>query len=350
MNTAGTSESVNYLRPASAVELFPRLVAPREGSEEETSVPANVCPLLRTRNAGMAAILTSARRAALVPATLLLIGESGTGKRTLARQVHDWSPWHNRRFIPVDCARISEALVAAETVEVVTRLLTGTSASDGAGGHGDQPGTIFLENIADLAFEAQAKLLDFADAQRLNPVSGGNQKSWPRIIAASNSDLASEVLAKKFRADLFYRINVVSLRIPPLRERPEDILPLAQSVLREEAIRYGRPNLEFSAGARFAIQHRPWLGNALELSSVVESAVVLSADDLIKADDLPELSARYAPATAPAGAEPAAKLCVVERNHIAHVLGSGVTTAQAAEILGVSASTLARKRKQYNLC
>jgi len=349
MDTATTSESVNHLRAASAVELVPRLVAPREVSEEETPVLANVRPLLRTRNAGMTAILRSARRAALVPATILLIGESGAGKRTLARQIHDWSQGHDRRFIPVDCARISETLVAAETVEAVTVLLTGTGTSDRTDGHGDRPGTFFLENIADLGLEAQAKLLDFADAQRLNPVSGETDKSRIRIIAASNSDLASEVLAKKFRADLFYRINVVSLRIPPLRERPQDILPFAESVLREQAIRYERPNLQFSPGARFAIQHRPWLGNALELSSVVESAVILSASDLIKAEDIPELSARYAPA-ATAVAEPAAKLCELERNHIAHVLASGVTAEEAAEILGVSCSTLARKRKRYNLC
>ena len=351
METASTSESVTYLRPASTAELIPRLAALKEVSEPETLGLANVRPLLRTRNARMMAILRSARRAALVPATILLIGESGAGKRLLARQIHDWSPSHGRRFIPIDCARISESLVAAETVEAVTALLTGTGTSDCTNGHGDQPGTIFLENIADLEFEAQARLLDFADAQRLSPVSGRADKGRIRIIAASNGDLASEVLARKFRADLFYRINVVSLRIPPLRERPEDILPLAESALREEAIRYGRPHLQFSAGARFALQHRPWLGNGLELSSVVESAVILSANDLIKADDIPELSARYAPAAAAtAAAEPAAKLCEVERNHIAHVLASGVTAAEAAEILGLSASTLARKRKRYNLC
>ena len=348
MDTATASESVNDLRPTSAVELLSRLVAPRVVSEEDTAALANVRPLLRTRNAVMTAILRSARRAARVPATVLLIGESGTGKQLLARQIHEWSPSRDRRFFPVDCTGISEALMAAETVEAQTALLTGTGAGDCTNGHGGPPGTIFLENVAELDLEAQAKLLNFADAERLTAVSGRNGKSWTRIIAASNRDLVSAVGARKFRADLFYRINVVSLRIPALRERPEDILPLAESVLREEAIRYGRRDLQFSAGARFALQHRPWLGNALELSSVVESAVILSANDLISADDIPELSDRYAPA-ATAAAEPAAKLGEVERNHIARVLASGVTAAKAAEILGVSASTLARKRKRYNL-
>jgi two-component system, NtrC family, response regulator AlgB len=350
MDTASTGYSVDHLLPASAVEVLPDFEDQSEvASQEEIPAAADVRPLLLTRNPRMTAILQSAGRAALVPATILLIGESGAGKRLLARQIHDWSPCHRRRFVPVDCARISQALVEAETLEVVTELLTGTGA-DTTNGHECAPGTIFLENIADLEFEAQAKLLDFAGAQRLNRLSRKSDKSWTRIIAASNRDLASEVAATKFRADLFYRINVVSLRIPPLRERPEDVLRLAESVLREEAIRYGRPNLQFSPGAEFAIQHRPWLGNVPELASVIESAVILSEEDLIGADDIPELSAWYAPAApAPVGA-PVRKLCEVERDYIAQILASGVSAQEAAEMLGISSSTLCRKRKRHKLC
>jgi two-component system, NtrC family, response regulator AlgB len=349
MGTAISSESIDHLHRTSALASLPHLPDPREVPSEEIPAHASVCPLLRTRNPQMTATMRSARRAALVPATILLIGENGAGKRLLARQIHDWSPSHNRRFVSVDCARISQALVEAETLEGVTRLLTGSGASDNRNGHYQRPGTIFLENIADLQIEAQPKLLDFADAQRLNRLSKKSDQSWTRIIAASNSDLASEVLARKFRADLFYRINVVSLRILPLRERSEDILPLAESVLREEAIRYARPTLQFSAGARFAIQHRAWLGNAPELASVVERAVILSADGLIEADNILEFSGWYTPAVpANAGAQ-ARKLCEVERNHIAQILASGVSAEEAAEILGISSSTLGRKRKRYNL-
>jgi two-component system, NtrC family, response regulator AlgB len=350
MGTAISIESIDHLRRTLTPELLPRLEDATEVSSEETPAHANVCLLLRTRNPMMTAILQSARRAAVVPATILLIGENGAGKRLLARQIHNWSPSHNRRFVSVDCARISEALVEAETPEVVTRLLTGNGDSDSRNGHYERPGTIFLENIADLQIEAQPKLLNFAEAQRLNRRSKKSDQGWTRIVAASNRDLISDVMAKKFRADLFYRINVVSLQIPPLRDRPEDVLPFAESVLREEGARYGRPNLQFSAGAQFAIQHRSWLGNAPELASVIESAVILSADDLIKAEDLPELNAWHARTTPAAGDEPARKLCEVERNYIARVLASGVSVQEAAEILGISSATLGRKRKRYNLC
>jgi two-component system, NtrC family, response regulator AlgB len=349
MGTAISSETIDHLRRTSAVESLPIPADPSGVSYDESVASAHVCPLLRTRNPRMTAILQASRRAALVPATVLLIGENGSGKRLLARQIHDWSPGQRRRFTEVDCARISHALVEAETLEVVTRLLTGIGA-DRANGHCSRPGTIFLENLADLELEAQARLLDFAEAQRLNRLSGKSAKGWTRIIAGSNKDLAAEVLTRKFRADLFYRINVVSLRIPALRERPEDILPLAESVLREEARRYGRPNLHFSSGAQFAILHRPWPGNAPELASAIESAVIMSAGDLIGADDIPELGAWHA-AAAPANAGvPARKLQEVERSYIAQILASGVSVQEAAEILGISSSTLCRKRKRYNLC
>jgi two-component system, NtrC family, response regulator AlgB len=350
MDTASTSDSLDHLYSASAVEPLPDFAAPGEVLQEETPLLADVPPLLRTRNPRMAATMQSAKRAALVPATILLIGENGAGKRLLAHQIHNWSPCHIRRFVGVDCARISGRLVEAETLQVVTRVLTGHDASDNMNGYYERPGTIFLENIADLELAAQAKLLEFADAQRLNRLSKKSGKGWTRIIAASNSDLASAVLTRKFRADLFYRINVVSLRIPALRERPEDILPLAESVLREEATRYGRRRLQFSVGAQFAIQHRPWLANAPELASAIESAAVLSADNLIKADDIPEVSAWYSPPAPAHASAPSQKLCEVERNHIAKVLASGVSAEQAAEILGISSSTLCRKRKRYDLC
>jgi NtrC-family two-component system response regulator AlgB len=351
MDTASTSDSLDHQFSASAVEPLPDFAVADEVLQEETPLLADVPPLLRTRNARMTAAMQSAKRAALVPATVLLIGENGAGKRLLARQIHKWSPCHTRRFVGVDCARISGRLAEAETLEVVTKVLTGHDAGDiRTNGHYERPGTIFLENIAELELAAQAKVLDFADAQRLNRLSKKSDKGWTRIIAASNSDLASAVLIRKFRADLFYRINVVSLRIPALRERPEDILPLAESVLREQATRYGRRELQFSTGAQFAIQHRPWLANAPELASAIESAAVLSADDLIKAEDIPEVSNWYSPAALANAGAPSQKLCEVERNHIARILASGVSAEEAAEILGISSSTLCRKRKRYDLC
>jgi two-component system, NtrC family, response regulator AlgB len=350
MDTASASDSLDHQFSASAVEPLPDFAAPGEVLEEETPLLADVPPLLRTRNPRMTATMQSAKRAALVPATVLLIGENGAGKRLLARQIHNWCPSNTRRFVGVDCARISGRLVEAETLEIVTRVLTGHDTDDNTNGYHQRPGTIFLENIADLELGAQAKLLDFVDAQRVNRLSKKSGKGWTKIIAASNNDLASAVLTRKFRADLFYRINVVSLRIPALRERPEDILRLAESMLRQEATRYGRRRLQFSAGAQFAIQHRPWLANAPELASAIESAAVLSADDLIKADDIPEVSAWYSSATPANASAPAQKLCEVERNHIAKILASGVSAEEAAEILGISSSTLCRKRKRYDLC
>jgi DNA-binding NtrC family response regulator len=305
--------------------------------------------LLRTRNARMTAILKSAKRVAPTSATVLLIGESGVGKRLLARQIHQWSLRRDRPLIVIDCASISKNLIKAESLELVSALLTGMAATDGTHTHADEPGTVFLDNVSDLEFEAQAKLLDFVDAQRLGGVSGNWGGSGTRIIASSRSELASEVQAKKFRADFFYRISVIPLRIPPLRQRPEDIFSIAKSLLRDEAVRYGRPHLQFSSEARLAIRHRSWLGNALELSSVIESAVVLCGNDLITRDDISKSNGFYVRSDAPTAApQIAATLRDVERNRIAAVLSSGVTAEEAANILGISSSTLYRRRKEYS--
>jgi two-component system, NtrC family, response regulator AlgB len=351
MATAGTSENINYIRTPSPVGVLSRFVARSEASEEDHPMREKLRPLLNSRNPRMIAILESAKRAASAPATILLMGESGVGKRLLARQIHDWSPCRERRFASVDCARISESLVEAETPEQVAKILNGTGTGDHDESDGDRPGTIFLDNIAELVFDAQTKLLHFVAAMRLNSVTFDPCSDWTRIIAASDIDLASEVQAKKFRSDLFYRINVVSLRLPSLRERPQDLLPFAEAILREEAIRYRRPSLQFSAEARFAIQHRGWLGNSLELCSVIESAAILCSNDLIKVEDLPKLNTTYANVAVPGAATPPAprKLRDVERNHIADILASGVTAEEAANILGISSSTLCRKRKRYNL-
>ena len=165
MDTASTSDSLDHQFSASAVEPLPDFAVADEVLQEETPLLADVPPLLRTRNARMNAAMQSAKRAALVPATVLLIGENGAGKRLLARQIHKWSPCHTRRFVGVDCARISGRLGEAETLEVVTKVLTGHDAGDRTNGHYERPGTIFLENIAELELAAQAKGVDAAESQ-----------------------------------------------------------------------------------------------------------------------------------------------------------------------------------------
>jgi DNA-binding NtrC family response regulator len=350
MTKAGTNSKTNFLPCTSVAQTMRRRLAIKDRWAEKTDPPAYVPALLRTRNVRMAGVLKAAKLAAATSASVLLLGEIGVGKRLLARQIHDWSPNHHLPFVEVDCANILQSVPKTDAPEVLARLITGKASSGAGDQHSVGAGTVFLDNIADLDIEAQAKLSALVDAKRLGIGSGLFAEQSARIVAASTRDLGSEVLAKRFRADLFYRINMVSLRMPPLRERPEDILPLAESVLRNETIRLGRRNAQFSAGVRFAIQHRPWFGNALELSSMVEGAAILSANDLIAVADIPALNRWYSPENAPSIADPPARtLRDVEKGYIADILASGLTATKAADALGISLSTLRRKRTLYNL-
>ncbi len=306
-------------------------------------------PFLETRSPAMRHLLETARQAAASDITVLLTGESGTGKNLIARQIHQWSRRAERPFVVVNCTTLSEHLLESELFGHVKGAFTGAVKDKPGRLEAADGGSVFLDEIADLSPPLQTKFLRFVQEQSFERVGGERTiRVDIRIIAASNRDLAAEVAAHRFREDLFYRLNVIALRVPALRERAEDVLPLAERLLAAAAARNRRPGLSFSPEAAAAIRRYRWSGNVRELRNAVERAAVLARGQMIAPDDLPDVLFRES--AAPLGETPtAASLEALEREHIVRVLGESPTLEDAAETLGINVSTLWRKRKRYKI-
>jgi len=305
-------------------------------------------PLLESKSTAMRRLLDTARQAARSEATILLTGESGTGKNVLARQMHHWSPRREHSFVVVNCTTLSEHLLESELFGHVRGAFTGAIKDKPGRLEAADRGTVFLDEIGDLTPALQTKFLRFVQEQSFERVGGTETiRVNTRIFAASNRDLAAEVVEHRFRDDLFYRLNVITLRVPPLRERAEDILPLAERMLQMEAIRNHRPELCFSPQAAETLSCYRWPGNVRELRNAVERAVVLASSDTIMPEHLPDNlfreSSDLAMAAAPKNIEE------MERELIIRVLAESPTLEDAAQTLGINASTLWRKRKRYKI-
>ena len=211
-------------------------------------------PQLVTSNARFRELIETSFRAAASDATILLTGESGTGKNVLARQIHEWSPRHDQPFVTVNCATISEHLLESELFGHMRGSFTGAIKDKPGRLEAADRGTVFLDEIAELPLTLQTKFLRFLQDGCFERI-GGDQtiKVNARVIAATNRDLRQEVAADRFRLDLYYRLNVIPLSVPALHERPEDILPLADKLLAETAARNRRFDLQFSDGTRKAL-------------------------------------------------------------------------------------------------
>jgi NtrC-family two-component system response regulator AlgB len=305
-------------------------------------------PLLDSNSRVMRRLLDTARQAAASDATILLVGESGTGKNVVARQIHRWSPRAQHPFVVVNCTTLSEHLLESELFGHMRGSFTGAIKDKPGRLEAADKGTVFLDEIGDLSPALQTKFLRFIQEQRFERVGGAETiRVDARIIAASNRDLAAEVAKHHFREDLFYRLNVITLRVPPLRERPEDILPLAQRMLHADAMRDHRPGLTLSAEAAAALTHYRWPGNVRELRNAIERAVVLASGDLITPDRLPDNLFREPSDSAETSAP--GSLEDMERKLIVRVLAESPTLEDAAQTLGINASTLWRKRKRYGI-
>jgi two-component system, NtrC family, response regulator AlgB len=305
-------------------------------------------PFLESRSPTMQRLLHDAERVALSEATILLTGESGTGKNVLARQIHRWSPRRENAFVTINCTTLSEQLLESELFGHLKGAFTGAIKDKRGLLENANRGTVFLDEIADLSAELQAKFLRFVQEQSFERVGGETTIHIDaRIIAASNRDLPAEVGAHRFREDLFYRLNVITLRVPALRERPKDILPLAERLLSAAAIRNRREQLHFSPDAEAALADYRWPGNVRELRNAVERAAVLSDTDLIGTECLPDSLFQPASCVPPAGSS--SNLEELEREQIVRVLAQSPTLQDAAETLGINATTLWRKRKRYKL-
>ncbi len=306
-------------------------------------------PLLVSRSPAMEHLLESALQAALSKAPVLLLGESGTGKNVLARQIHQWSPRRDRPFIEVNCTTLSDHLLESELFGHVRGAFTGAVKDKPGRLEAADRSTVFLDEIADLSSPLQSRFLRFMEEQSFQPLGGDRMiRVNARVLAASSHDMEAEVAAKHFREDLFYRLNVITLRVPPLRERREDILPLAEWMLKSASLRNRRARLALSPGAMAAISKYHWPGNLRELRNSIERAALLARGEMIQPDDLPDSLFRESSGL-PSGARHVASLEDVERAHIRRVLQESATLDEAAATLGINAATLWRKRKRYSI-
>ncbi len=306
-------------------------------------------PPLESRSPTMTRLLETARQAAASDATILLTGESGTGKNLLAREIHRWSPRRDHPFVVVNCATLSEELLESELFGHMRGAFTGAIKDKPGRLESAHRGTVFLDEIAELSARLQTKFLRFVQEQSFERVGGERTIAVDaRIIAASNRDLAAEVEARRFREDLYYRLNVITLRVPPLRERPQDIAALAGWIMSAAAMRNHKPALRLSTQASAALVRYGWPGNVRELRNAIERAAVLCRGDEITPDDLPDAVFRE---LGEADAEPAsaASLEAREREHIERILAESPTLEEAAATLGINVTTLWRKRKRYGI-
>jgi len=300
---------------------------------------------LHSRSPVVRRLLESAEQAAGSNGTILLTGESGTGKSLLAKQIHLWSPRRAKAFSIVDCTRLSQQdpEVSGWGLDALpigaTRVQGQLEAAEG--------GTVFLASVDDLAPALQIDLASFVQDRTLESAEG-EKTIDVRIIASSNRDLVSEVKMRRFREDLFYGLNVISLRVPPLCERPADILPLAVRMLAAAAIRNHRGDIHLSPEAAAAMTRYCWPGNVRELRNAMEAVAVLCEGKTITLANLPQAVAKQVPGTITQTSSKAS-LEEIERQHILHVLAKSPTLKQAASTLDINVTTLLRKRKRYNL-
>jgi len=305
--------------------------------------------LLDAENAAMRRALETARQAAESEASVLLLGESGTGKNVLARAIHAWSPRRDGPFVTIPCTTLAEHLLESELFGHVKGAFTGAWKDKPGRLEAAAGGTLFLDEVGELAPELQAKLLRFLEERRFERVGDARTiEVDARIVAATNRNLEAEVAAGRFRSDLFYRLAVVSLELPPLRERREDLSALIDHLLTTLAARHRRALPKLEPAARKALAAYDWPGNVRELGNALERALVLSRGDTITAESLPDTV--LAP---PANAEPvhseSLSLEEVERRHVQQVLASSATLEEAATRLGIDPTTLWRKRKRWGL-
>ncbi|HZF51877.1 MAG TPA: sigma-54 dependent transcriptional regulator [Polyangiaceae bacterium] len=241
------------------------------------------------KSQAMEDVTTLIRRVADSPATVLVTGPSGSGKELVARALHGESRRKNEKFVPVNCAAIPDTLLEAELFGVRKGAFT-DARSDRAGMFQEaNGGTLFLDEIGDLALPLQAKLLRALQEREVRPVGGNRSEAVDvRVVAATNRNLRAQVTAGTFREDLFYRLAVIEIGIPPLRDRPDDIPALAEHFLRRAAGRSGKHVGRFAGAAMKRMLNYDWPGNVRELENAVERAVALTEGDTILPDDLPD--------------------------------------------------------------
>lgn len=341
-------------KPAQIAQLLERLAAtrqlesrisdlegrlPRSGIKDE--IPATTDPEMQR-------IVSMARKSAVSDATVLMLGESGTGKSVLARQIHHWSPRAKEPFVTVNCPSLSRDLLESELFGHMKGSFTGAVATTWGKVAAADRGTLFLDEIGELPMEIQPKLLRLLQEREYERV--GELKirmANVRVIAATNRNLKEAVAKGTFREDLLYRLDVISFHLPALRQRAGDILPIAESQLPLLTAHTGSSVKGFSEAAREAMKRYSWPGNIRELRNVIERAAILANGENIDIADLPfSLSETMAQEPALGGTF---SIEEIEAEHIRQVLKRSSSLQEAAVILQLDPTTLLRKRKSLNL-
>lgn len=292
------------------------------------------------------------RRVAAFDATVLVTGESGTGKELAARSIHENSARRDKPFVAINCAALPESLMESELFGHVPGAFTGADKKHDGLFVRANGGTLFLDEIGEMSLAMQPKLLRALEENCVRPVGGGKEIPFDaRLVAATNRDLQAAVDEGHFREDLFYRLNVVQINLPPLRSRGSDILLLGQHFIRSFSDKAGVEGKEISESAAQRLLDYNWPGNVRELRNAMQRAVTLSDSLSMSVADLPEVMREYQSKKMLVGGDDPAELRSleeVERRYILHVLESiGGNKTEASKILGLDRKTLYRKLTRY---
>ena len=359
--------AVDYLAKPVDLDALVESVAATLGIARRTpgraDLPATALEGIVAESPALLRLLADADRVAKSDATVLLTGETGAGKEVVAGFIHRRSPRGGRPLVSINCAAVPGELLATELFGHQRGAFTGASSTRKGRFREADGGTLFLDEIGELPLELQPVLLRALETRRVTPLGTDREVQVDvRIVAASNRDLGAEVAAGRFRADLYYRLNVIAFEVPPLRQRPEDVLPLARFFLRRE----GDADRRLAPATARALRRHPWPGNVRELANAIDRARLLARSEIILPDHLPRaVRAAAAAAAAPSGgvveprpavpeeAAPAAEalsLEEIERNAVRRALElAGGNRTVAAERLGISRRGLLNKIKRYGL-
>jgi len=302
------------------------------------------------KSVAMSQLMDLARRVAKVDATVLLTGESGSGKERVARLVHEQSTRAAGPFVAVNCGAIPEALLESELFGHARGAFTGATQDRPGLFEAANSGTLLLDEVGEVSPAMQVKLLRVLQEREVRRVGENKSREVDvRVLAATNRELARRVSAGDFRQDLYYRIKVVELHVPPLRERRDDVLPLARVLLADAALRMKRKISGIATGAAEQLLRYEWPGNVRELENTMERAVALARGSRVEFEDLPEEVRQVVPSPLATNGK-IRPLDEVEREYIlaALELNSGNQT-RTAEQLRIGSATLYRKLKSYGL-
>ena len=303
----------------------------------------------------MTEVMDTLLRAAKTPASILILGESGTGKSVVARAIHQQSHLADRPFITVSCPSLSKELLESELFGHVKGAFTGALRDHWGKVKVAAGGTLFLDEIGDLPMEIQPKLLRLLQEREYERVGENvTRQAEVRVIAATSRDLKKRVAEGSFREDLYFRLNIITAEMPPLRQRPDDLLRFAEHYFKHFASLCGRRLEGFSEAASAAIRAYSWPGNLRELRNAIERAVIMAKGNKIELEALPaELRSHTAPGIkgngAPLEVGSLVSMEKLEEAHLRKVMERTSNLAEAAQVLGIDQATLYRKRKKIGL-